>query len=212
MLKKLSLLASTAAMALTIVTVSPAHAGVSGSVAFYTPGGISAVGSGTNLSNTTQFALSGGGRYLSSNGSGSFTAVTPGEFVPAINSAVTLDLNNIANDSFGDSSTSNSFGTFTAMSLEILTQNATNLDVYVIGTFLAGTAFGANVGQTFTASEHISLNETANGGSTQTISYAATFASPSAAPVIAPVPEPITLSILGAGLVGMGLIRRKASR
>jgi PEP-CTERM motif len=84
-----------------------------------------------------------------------------------------------------------------------------SLSIYLVGNFVpAGTLSGFSSDN---ASETISFTETGiTSTSPGSFSVSATFASPAAAPPgPPPVPEPASMALLGAGLVGLGAIRRR---
>ncbi len=95
-------------------------------------------------------------------------------------------------------------------SLVILTQTATNLDIFVTGTFTPGTDSPLGSTAPLGASDHISLNETGV-GTNQSISWGATFASPPATPPTT-VPEPAPLFLLGTALCIVALLRWRKGR
>lgn len=177
---------------------------ISGSITLSSGGVIPASLNGTDLSNSTTFTLVGGTQTTGLQ-NGDFSSVPTGSLLPTSTTGeptVSLDLVNFTAFTFGDPA----FGTFDATSLLILTQTATNLDLFLKGTFTPGTDFPAGSTAPLGASDHISLNETGSDGNVS-ISWGATFASPPATPPT--VPEPGPLFLLGAGLCLMALLRRR---
>jgi len=157
--------------------------------------GSAAIVSGTDLSNATELSFSFFGNANSlgadgASGSGDLAGHT------ALVAASHLKL---APASFNFSAAG--YGTFTDASLIITKQTASNLDIFLLGDF--NPDFGG-----FTdgpASFQLSLTEncTQSGCS---ISASGTLASPPAS-----VPEPMTVALLGAGLAGVGFMRRKSA-
>jgi hypothetical protein len=94
------------------------------------------------------------------------------------------------------------YGSFAATSGVLVSQSANFLDVFYLGDFTpsGGPLSGFDVSPT---SVRISLNFTGN-----STSYGGTLASP---PEDNPVPEPGTYALIGAGLLGLFTLRRKAA-
>ncbi len=100
------------------------------------------------------------------------------------------------------------FGTFTASSEQVLVKSATNLDLFFLGTYtpnFSGTDGVYDPGET--ASFRLGVTRTGQ-GSTFSTSFSGSFASPPTT-IVTTVPEPVSMSILGAGLLGLGLARRR---
>jgi hypothetical protein len=94
-----------------------------------------------------------------------------------------------------------------------LAAGSESLSIYLVGNFTpSGSLSGFDTGN---ASETISFTETGivdsgAGGNFGSFSVSATFASPAAAPPgPTPTPEPASMMLLGAGLLGLGTIRRR---
>jgi hypothetical protein len=106
----------------------------------------------------------------------------------------TLDLTNFPSFSISNAV----YGSFATMSGEILTQNASFLDVYLLGTFTPGP--GLPGFDPTLSSLRISINQSGT-----SLSEAITLSSP---PAGTGVPEPSTLALLGLPLVAIGLYKR----
>lgn len=75
-----------------------------------------------------------------------------------------------------------------------------------INLYLLGTTYDTNLGETGTAT---SLTLQVNNTGESAFTTAGTLADPPAPPPPTTVPEPMTLSLLGAGLVALGVARRR---
>jgi PEP-CTERM motif len=93
-------------------------------------------------------------------------------------------------------------GKFAATAAVSIASPANTATWDVVGTFTPGTDW-ANNGAVLTANEIWSLTQT--GGPGNAISISATFHSPS----VAIIPEPMTLALLGSGLAGLAVARRR---
>jgi hypothetical protein len=134
-------------------------------------------------------------------GNGSFSVIPIGATVAL--GAAALDFADASTFSF----TSSAVGDFTANSIHAFDQTPTSIDLFITGLFTPGTDFPAGSTAPLGASENLAFTQT-NGGQ---ISLSGTFASPPAnSPV--PVPEPFTVAIFGAGLAGLGGLRRRKAK
>ena len=96
-------------------------------------------------------------------------------------------------------------GTFTATSGLFTVHTASNVDVFLLGTYTPGTSFGLCGGTACaatTALAHVSINQTGSA-----IAEAITLTSP--ADTLPTTPEPASLTLFGSALVGISLIGRK---
>ncbi len=99
------------------------------------------------------------------------------------------------------------FGTFTAASEAVIHQNAGFLDLFFLGTYNpnfsgAGGAYDGSEA----ASLRLSITRSGNDAGGYSVSFSGSFASP---PTSTTIPEPATMAILGASLLGLGLVRRR---
>jgi hypothetical protein len=102
--------------------------------------------------------------------------------------------------------TSSAIGNFTAQTITAYDKTSTSIDLFVVGLFTPGTDFPAGSTAPFGASENLGLTQT--GGAGAQISLSGTFAVPPNTPSL-PVPEPLSIAIFGAGLAGLGALRRR---
>lgn len=153
-------------------------------------------GTAGNLGTATQFALGSAnqGFSLSAVGSGSFAAIPIGTLVTL--PAAQLDLATLASFGF----TSASVGTFTPTTIASYNKTPTTLDLFLTGGFVPGTLFGPGATAPLGASENLFFTESPSGA----ISLSGTFAAP---PAANPVPEPLPISLIGLGLIGMLILR-----
>jgi PEP-CTERM motif-containing protein len=197
MLNKLSILAASAAVLALATTGANAAAFVAGSFAFN-----GSTSTTSNVLSTTSFANA-SGDIIPGTDTGSFSSVT----LPA--TLATGNPYNFATAS-GFNFSDAGLGTFTATSATLLGTStagpSSTASWAVVGTFTIGSDF-SNAGTVLTADETISLTQTNGAGNA--ISFSGTFQSPENLGV----PEPITISLFGAGLAGLGFgsRRRKAA-
>jgi hypothetical protein len=171
----------------------------------YTSGSFAFSGSTSDtgdVTTSTSYTLAPSAITIVGIGAGDMTAIA----LPA-SLALTggVDFTNPATFSFNDAA----LGTFTASSVTLLSTvpgNNASATWDVEGTFLLGSAWN-NFGDSFTANETWTLNQT--GGAGKAVSIGGTFNAPAVTPPPVSTPEPATLALLGAGLAGLGVMRRR---
>ncbi len=148
----------------------------------------------TALSTTTLFSLSSGTNLVSGAGDFASAAVTN----PILNFGPILNLANSSTFNFD----AGVFGSFVATGpVQNISFSSGVLSFALIGTYTIGSDF-SNAGSTMTADETFSLTQTNGAGNA--ISISGTFQSPQNV-----VPEPMTIAVFGAGLFGLGVMRRR---
>jgi hypothetical protein len=152
----------------------------------------------TDLASTTAFALS-PASFTFTGSTGDFSGLTVTQADAAFN------LGTISSFNF----TSATVGTFTATGLlaaPVFNAAAHSLSFVVLGNFAPGSDFTGPA--SLTADEAFSLNQI--GGAGTGIGITATFFSPQVLPPPPPSsPEPMTISLFGAGLAALGVVRRR---
>ncbi|MDD2853572.1 MAG: PEP-CTERM sorting domain-containing protein [Desulfuromonadaceae bacterium] len=141
---------------------------------------------GTNLGTATAITPTGG---VIHSGLGDYAAIS--NYTPTTNE--TLDLSNILDYTW----TSENVGTWTTSAYTIVTQTASFLDLFLIGTFTPDVDGVLAAFDPSGASEHLSLTQSGN-----SVSWSATLNSP-ALSTPAPVPEPGTIMLLSSGLFAL---------
>jgi hypothetical protein len=154
----------------------------------------------TDLNTTTAFDFSGStivtvpGVPNNDFGGQTFTLTSP---------TTTLDFTDYSTFDFvATLSTTGDIGTFTATSVTSTGGNSYDVE----GSFVLGSFWDNIGGGTFSANEVWNLNQA--GGEGNIIGMVGTFHAPAVAPPTG-TPEPATLAILGAGLAGIGALRRR---
>lgn len=207
MLKKITT-AALAAAAITVMATSANAAFTNGNFAFS-----AATNSTADILTTTSFSNDATGQNIT------VTSVpgtsTTNNFVGQLAIGNTLSLGTTFNFATGTgfNFSSAALGTFVETSVQLLSSTSTgsgstrnaSVSYEVFGTFTPGTDFPGS--SPLTADETFALTQTGAPG-TASVSIGGTFNSPAAVLI----PEPVTISLFGAGLAGIGFGARRRKK
>jgi len=162
--------------------------------------GFTVTENGTNLSNSTTITAS--FAATTGPGAGDYSAVP---VLTNFSGPVVLDLKSLTLSTMSNAT----YGSFTASTVTIVSQSASFLDVYVVGSYSPGPGLGSGLS---TTPSSLNIAFTQSGAS---ISEALTLSSPVSPISVGAVPEPPSVIMGLAGVVGCGLffgLRRRSGK